>query len=152
MSLCVRSSRPQPIHRRHLGAEQALWFELVSHQKLFHHVGFYTLRFDRRGTHCESHVECAVMEKEEELSNLLQLRRSNKLYASQGTRSGICAGHVVSAQCLQVHADVPLLEWYDLIAQRAQQTQHLVLNIRRQSPGCKVVNRVSKIWRLGGRR
>ena len=52
------------------------------------------------GTHCESDVECAVMEKEEELSNLLQLRRSNKLHASQGTRSGRRAGHVV----LQVHA------------------------------------------------
>ena len=85
------------VQSRHCGSN---WSHL---KKLFHHVGFKTLRFDRHdqcGTHCQSDVECAVMEKEEELSNLLQLRRSNKLHASQGTRSGRCAGHVV----LQVHA------------------------------------------------
>ena len=87
------------------------------------------------------------------LSNLLQLRRSYKLYAIYKARGledvqDTLYEHNVH-RCMH---DVPLLEWDDLIAQRAKQTQHLVLNIRRQSSGCKVVNRVWKIWRLGGRR
>jgi uncharacterized protein YkwD len=74
------------------------------------------------GAHCESDVECAVMEKEEELSNLLQLRRSNKLYAIYKAR-GLedVQDTLYEHNIYRCMHDVPLLEWDDLIAQRAQE-------------------------------